>query len=213
MKYYVRHSVVPFEEDVTHEFKGHRTLCIEDLPEWSSINRGDRERRSRQSISRTICAFLNTRQGGTIFLGIVDNGSVKGIRLSLYQKDHVLLGIEDVLSRFNPPVPEHLWQVQFLPIVNSSSKDFKTECDNAYLTVHPALTGDTRNGQFTKSHLKLPPVFENEERKAYFRRQASLITYTMQEIKELSVQQVRDYYQPHVDALKQKILQLKDKHL
>jgi hypothetical protein len=34
---------------------------------------------------RAINAFLNTGKGGTVYLGIVDEGVVKGIRLSQYQ--------------------------------------------------------------------------------------------------------------------------------
>jgi hypothetical protein len=34
---------------------------------------------------RAINAFLNTGKGGTVYLGIVDAGAVKGIRLSQYQ--------------------------------------------------------------------------------------------------------------------------------
>ena len=37
------------------------------------------------SIFRAINAFLNTGKGGTVYLGIVDEGVVKGIRLSQYQ--------------------------------------------------------------------------------------------------------------------------------
>ena len=37
------------------------------------------------SFGRNINGFLNTGKGGTIYLGIVDNGSVKGLNLTLYQ--------------------------------------------------------------------------------------------------------------------------------
>lgn len=36
-------------------------------------------------IDRAINGFLNTGKGGTIYLGINDEGVVKGIRLSQYQ--------------------------------------------------------------------------------------------------------------------------------
>lgn len=34
---------------------------------------------------RNINAFLNTGKGGTVYLGIVDDGKVKGLRMSQYQ--------------------------------------------------------------------------------------------------------------------------------
>ena len=36
-------------------------------------------------IFRNINAFLNTGKGGTVYLGIIDNGTVKGLRMSQYQ--------------------------------------------------------------------------------------------------------------------------------
>ena len=49
-KFYVRDSVVPFEEDAFHEFKGHRNLAVEELPPWCYIPGTDR--RSRRAASR-----------------------------------------------------------------------------------------------------------------------------------------------------------------
>ena len=36
-RFYVKDSIVPFEEDMTHEFKGHRNLGGEEIPEWCWI--------------------------------------------------------------------------------------------------------------------------------------------------------------------------------
>lgn len=49
-RFYVLHSVVPFEEDTTHEFKGHRNISIEEIPPWCFIPGTDR--RSRKAVSR-----------------------------------------------------------------------------------------------------------------------------------------------------------------
>ena len=49
-RYYIRGETVPFEEDMYHEFKGHRNLCVEELPPWTKESKT--ERASRQAISR-----------------------------------------------------------------------------------------------------------------------------------------------------------------
>lgn len=48
--FYVLDSVVPFEEDATHEFKGHRDIAVEELPSWCYLPGTDR--RSRKAVSR-----------------------------------------------------------------------------------------------------------------------------------------------------------------
>ena len=55
-RYYVQHTIVPFEEDATHEFKGHRNLAVEELPPWCFFPGTDR--RSRRAVSRFV---FNTR--------------------------------------------------------------------------------------------------------------------------------------------------------
>ena len=43
--------------------------------------------------------------------------------MSIYQKDHFLLSLRDLLSRYDPPVPEHRVSVQFVPVL----EDFESE--------------------------------------------------------------------------------------
>lgn len=50
LQYYIRDSVVPFEEDMYHEFKGHRNLSVEELPPWTKETNKDRA--SRRAVSR-----------------------------------------------------------------------------------------------------------------------------------------------------------------
>lgn len=52
LRYYIRDSVVPFEEDMYHEFKGHRNLSVEELPPWTKESSDGRGRASRRAVSR-----------------------------------------------------------------------------------------------------------------------------------------------------------------
>ncbi|XP_060589221.1 uncharacterized protein LOC132744510 [Ruditapes philippinarum] len=122
-RYYVRNTVVPFEEDFTHEFKGHRNICVEDLPPWTQESKT--EKASRRAVSRVLNAFLNTGKGGTVYLGVIDSGCVKGLQLSAYQKMHVIDAVNDVLSRYIPPVKNHRYSIKFVPVYESD-KDSNT---------------------------------------------------------------------------------------
>ena len=70
---YLRHSKVPVEEDLTHEFKAHRDLSDLDLSEkkytWGTDGYTPKCPRFRATISKSICAMLNTGLKSTLYLG------------------------------------------------------------------------------------------------------------------------------------------------
>lgn len=43
---------MPWEEDLTHEFKGHRNLQVEEIPDTAYELSGNRLKRTRQPVSR-----------------------------------------------------------------------------------------------------------------------------------------------------------------
>ena len=91
---YVRHEVVPMEEDMMEEFKGHRTVSMEnENPKHFNPNNVRSEGRTRQSWSKYLAGFINSGRGGTLYAGILDNGAVAGIALSLYQVEHVRVAL------------------------------------------------------------------------------------------------------------------------
>jgi len=109
---YFRGEKIPIEEDLTHEFKGHRTITIEEVkPHQKKM-----QTRTRQQWSKYLCGLLNTGLGGTLYGGILDDGTVSGFSMSKYQKLHVILAISDLFKRFNPPVPHNMWSLKFVPV-------------------------------------------------------------------------------------------------
>ncbi|KAH3778764.1 uncharacterized protein LOC127844552 [Dreissena polymorpha] len=249
-RYYIRNQLMPCEEDFTHEFKGHRNICVENLPPWTQANE-KQDRASRRAVSRTLNAFLNTGKGGTAYLGVIDNGQVKGLTLSVYQKAHVLGSVYDLMARYRPPVKSHRYQVRFIPVFDSHSEaqailenmvpevletdlqdrahSFRThdycwcDKDNAIkynagilqpdyvieISVLPWLTSDPRNvgdgcGSFTNLH----PIHEDEEGNCFFRRQASLVQYTMTELAQLTRHEVKEQCLQTIKQLKEEIAEL-----
>lgn len=49
-RFYVKDTIVPFEEDAFHEFKGHRNFSAEEVPHWCVIPGTGRA--SRKAVSR-----------------------------------------------------------------------------------------------------------------------------------------------------------------
>lgn len=251
MRYYVRGSIVPFEEDMYHEFKGHRSISVEELPPWT--HEKNDEKASRRAVSRALNAFLNTGKGGTCYLGMLDNGQAKGIELTQFQKDHVMASIDEVFSRYSPPVKRHRYKVRFKPVLESDSVDeferFQSEdaaisdidrkrphtlrtyqycwcdCDRhaqeqycgiliqpyiIEIVIKPWDPDDPRNAEdAVGTVVKLQPFHEDEEGKVYFRRQASLVQYSMAEMALLTRQEVKVHCESEIQKLKHEIEQLK----
>ncbi|XP_013083048.2 uncharacterized protein LOC106068289 isoform X1 [Biomphalaria glabrata] len=111
-KYYLHGTLFPHEEDATHEFKGHRKICQEEI--------ADMNEKTRKSVSRNICGFLNTGKGGTVYCGVDDTGIIMGIKLTQYQRDHVVGSLHDLMSRYTPPVPRDRYSIRFVPVLDSN---------------------------------------------------------------------------------------------
>jgi len=118
-KVYVRGERVPFEEDILHELKGHRTINLEESNphHYQETKDGKRMKRTRQQWSKYLCGMLNSGQGGTLYSGILDDGVVSGLMLTKYQQLHVELSLRDTLNRFNPPVSLDQWRLEFIPVL------------------------------------------------------------------------------------------------
>ena len=119
---YLRHSKVPVEEDLTHEFKGHRDLSDLDYSlkryTWGVGGYTSKCPRFRATLSKSICGMLNTGLKSTIYLGVTDKGTAEGFMMSLYQRDHFQLSLRDLLSKFKPPCPHHIINVTFVPVLD-----------------------------------------------------------------------------------------------
>ncbi|XP_046550526.1 uncharacterized protein LOC124260293 [Haliotis rubra] len=249
--YYRQKDVVAIEEDATHEFKGHRNLAVEELPPWTKERKTMKA--SRKAVSRSLNAFLNTGKGGTVYLGVIDNGTVLGLKLTLSQKDHVVASLQDLFSRYHPPVPSHRYKVKFVPVLGQSSTEeevlrlisktdsdysdtsqrhraheFRTHhycwCDKDYvaqlnmgvlspdyvveITIKPWDPDDPSNTDGVGMVVNLHPMHEDEEGNVYMRRQASTVKYSLNDIAQLTRQQVKEECEAEIRRLKTEIASL-----
>ena len=121
-RYYIRHAKLTVEEGEQHEFKGHRTVCSEDMHPRNAIYVQGELKQTRQPLSKYFCGMLNTGKGGTFHLGVLDDGSIEGFMMTRNQQNHLRLAIHDVLGRFRPPVPSHMYKVRFVPVLEKQGE-------------------------------------------------------------------------------------------
>ncbi|XP_035686642.1 uncharacterized protein LOC118422901 [Branchiostoma floridae] len=74
-----------------------------------------------QDLKKNACAFLNGN-GGTMFVGVLDNGTVKGVGLTSSQEDDLSRSAHDTIADFLPDVPPSWINVRFVPIMNLELK-------------------------------------------------------------------------------------------
>lgn len=79
-----------------------------------------------------MAAMLSSGIGGVIYLGVVDDGRVTGLRLTQDQCDHVQMSVIDTLKRFQPSIDiKQLIKSQldlpitmrFVPVVDDGDDD------------------------------------------------------------------------------------------
>ena len=117
--FYTRGSRLSEEEDTQHEFKGHRTVCMDEMsPHFTKLTaKGLHRVSTRQPWSKTLCGYLNCCLGGTLYAGVLDDGTVSGLLLSPYQQLHIQLALEDTMARFQPPLTKDMYELTFVPVV------------------------------------------------------------------------------------------------
>ena len=98
-RFYVLHSVVPFEEDTTHEFKGHRNISIEEIPPWCFIPGTDR--RSRKAVSRWAKIFSVQENDWGFNIAISEILNFEEITIKMGEKNVAVLSTRDHSVEYN----------------------------------------------------------------------------------------------------------------
>ncbi|CAL1538764.1 unnamed protein product, partial [Lymnaea stagnalis] len=138
-QYFLKFEYMPCDEDQTHEFKAHKLLSVEDLPRYKIEN--DLGQSKCKSVSRNLCAFLNTELGGTLYCGVNDNGQIKGLKFTQYQRDHFSGALSDLFSRYTPKVSPDRYKLRFVPVLLPDTNE-KDRDELAMLTARVCHDGD-----------------------------------------------------------------------
>ena len=75
--------------------------------------------------------MINSGSGGTLYLGVTDDGRAEGFMMSIYQKDHFRLEVADLCSRYNPKIPSHLVSISFVPVLDDDESEAEAVAETA----------------------------------------------------------------------------------
>ncbi|CAO2588821.1 Schlafen-like protein 1 [Lemmus lemmus] len=113
----------------------------------------------KHHVRRYVCAFLNS-EGGSLLVGVEDNGMVQGIHCSHRDEDRTRLLVDSILQGFKPQVFPDAYTLTFIPVISTSTAN--TPLKVLRLTVHtPKAQGE-------------PQLYETDQGEVFLRRDGSI---------------------------------------
>eukprot|EP00808_Paulinella_micropora_P006471 g8428.t1 len=100
----IRDEIFSKEEDRVTEFKA-----------LTNSNRPGSSQYLQEICSKYVNAFLNS-EGGVLYIGITDDGTIKGIPVSRKERDLFRLFMDSEMKGSRPAVNTDLYQINFLPV-------------------------------------------------------------------------------------------------
>uniref|UniRef100_A0ACB8FRM0 Uncharacterized protein n=1 Tax=Sphaerodactylus townsendi TaxID=933632 RepID=A0ACB8FRM0_9SAUR len=113
----------------------------------------------KHHVRKYACAFLNS-EGGSLLVGVEDNGLVLGVRCDHKDEDRARLLIDSVLKGFKPQVFPAAYTLSFIPVIKAEDTGIFLKVIR--LTVHPP-----------KQHAE-PLLYETDQGEVYIRRDGSI---------------------------------------
>ncbi|XP_060113603.1 schlafen-like protein 1 [Heteronotia binoei] len=113
----------------------------------------------KHHVRKYVCAFLNS-EGGSLLVGVEDNGFVLGVRCDHKDEDRVRLLIDSILKGFKPQVFPSAYTLSFIPVIKDEDTGIFLKVIR--LTVHPP-----------KQHAE-PLLYETDQGEVYIRRDGSI---------------------------------------
>ncbi|XP_069751252.1 schlafen-like protein 1 isoform X2 [Narcine bancroftii] len=113
----------------------------------------------KNHVRRYVCAFLNS-EGGSLFVGVNDDGTVCGVECNHKDEDRVRLLIDSILKGFKPPLFPNSYSITFLPVIRDGDTGMFLKVMR--LTVHaPSKEGEVL-------------LYETDQGEVYIRRDGSV---------------------------------------
>lgn len=161
---YFEDSKVPIEEDAEHEFKAVQ-------------NSAQPLERIVAYCRKYIVSFLNA-DGGVLYFGVEDDGTVKGVPFSRKGRDLLRLGIDQTASYIKPQVDPQLLKVLLVPVEPNPASEKARKADKSSGASNSAdKRGAEKSTRFVvEIHIGRgdAPVYLTQDGSAYFRRSGSV---------------------------------------
>uniref|UniRef100_A0AAR2JUV3 Schlafen AlbA-2 domain-containing protein n=1 Tax=Pygocentrus nattereri TaxID=42514 RepID=A0AAR2JUV3_PYGNA len=113
----------------------------------------------RTHVRRYACAFLNSG-GGSLLVGVDDDGIVRGICCDHKQEDRARLIVDSILKLFLPPLLPHSYNLTFLPVVRPGPEGVLLKVLRLTLLPPPELS--------------LPSLYQTDQGQIFLRRDGSI---------------------------------------
>ncbi|KAG8143247.1 hypothetical protein E2320_000507 [Naja naja] len=113
----------------------------------------------KNHLRKYTCAFLNS-EGGSLFVGVEDNGLVRGVKCDHKEEDRIRLLTDSLLKTFKPQVFPTAYTLSFVPVVKAEDTGIFLKVIR--LSVHPP-----------KPHAE-PLLYETDQGEVYLRRDGSI---------------------------------------
>ncbi|XP_038070043.1 schlafen-like protein 1 [Patiria miniata] len=153
--YYISGGLLDTRENRNVEFKAAQGSYIYDiLP---------------SAVEKYGCAFANG-EGGTLYLGIKDNGVIMGVYVTAKDEEHILRTIQKAFDKFLPRPPCH--SVRLIPLCSpNGSRVFFS-----YKVIEISVKAGT-----------LEDIFETSDHKVFIKRDGSIELQNALQIKDLAI--------------------------
>ncbi|KAM6428756.1 schlafen-like protein 1 [Liasis olivaceus] len=113
----------------------------------------------KHHLRKYVCAFLNS-EGGSLFVGVEDNGLVRGVKCNHKEEDRIRLLTDSLLKGFKPQVFPTAYTLSFIPVIKAEDTGIFLKVIR--LSVHPP-----------KLHAE-PLLYETDQGEVYLRRDGSV---------------------------------------
>jgi len=76
----------------------------------------------QEMVGKYVCGFLNSGEGGVLYIGVNDKGEVLGISCHQGKEDNFRLLIDEALKSIEPPIFPDAYIIQFVPVMETSGR-------------------------------------------------------------------------------------------
>eukprot|EP00795_Rhopilema_esculentum_P011412 gene11412-21612_t len=116
-------------------------------------------------VRKYTCAFLNS-EGGSLFIGVADDGKVFGIPSNRKEEDIIRVLIDNIISGFQPPIFPKSYCVNFIPVLPHADYEPVDTNDHCFKVLEVKIFPPPAKGN---SYL-----YETDKGEAYIRRDGSV---------------------------------------
>ncbi|KAK6167774.1 hypothetical protein SNE40_021725 [Patella caerulea] len=93
-----------------------------------------------EHVGKYVCGFINSLEGGTLFVGVNDKGLIQGVICSQQEEDCLRLKIDQAIKQIDPSIFPQMYSVSFIPVLNNGT--FSDNLKVIEVNVHPSEPHD-----------------------------------------------------------------------